>query len=246
MTREKNTNPKVSTKQLSLTPFWNILTVLMLLGTCCISSYVLTLLTNPQLPFNPFPPALTSTPIPTATFTPRVFPATWTPTSTYSADQPNAALPSATMHIYFTPTKHASITPPPHIATPRPGPWFDIDGLITAIPATEINPDVGCTWLGIGGVITDTSNLPSFGITVKLTGSLDFTSFDQTTLSGAAPQYGEGGYEFYLGGTLSASQGRLIIQLIDDTGQPLSDPISISTYSDCQKNLILVNFEQIQ
>ncbi len=246
MTQEKNTKPNLSIKKLSLTPIWNILTILMVLGTCCISSYVLILLTNPQLPFNPFPPPLTSTPIPTPTFTPRVFPATWTPTSTYSADQPDAALPSATMHIYFTPTKHASITPPPPIATLPTGPWFGIDGIITALSATEKNPDVGCTWLGIGGVITDTSNQPLFGITVKLTGSLDFTTFDQTTLSGAAPQYGEGGYEFYLGGTLIASQGRLIIQLVDDTGLPLSDPVSITTYTDCQKNLILVNFEQIQ
>jgi hypothetical protein len=246
MTRENNTKPKATTKKLSLTPFWNIMSVLMLLGTCCISSYVLILLTNPQLPVNPFPPPLTSTPIPTATFTPRVFPATWTPTSTYSANQPDEVLPSATMHIYFTPTKHASITPPPPIATLHPGPWFGVDGLITAIAATEINPDMGCAWLGIGGVITNTSNQPLFGITVKLTGSLDFTTYDQTTLSGAATQYGEGGYEFYLGGTLIASQGRLSIQLVDDAGQPLSDPISITTYTDCQKNLILVNFEQMQ
>lgn len=245
MTQVNNTKPKTKTKKFSLAPFWNIMTILMLLGTCCISSYVLILLTNPQLPVNPFPPPLTSTPFPTPTFTPRVFPATWTPTPTYSAARPDAALPSATMHIYFTPTKHASLTPPP-VATFHPGPWFGVDGLITAIPAIEINPDVGCTWLGIGGVIADSSNQPVFGITVKLSGSLDFTIFDQTTLSGAAPQYGAGGYEFYLGGALNASQGRLVIQLVDDAGQPLSDPISITTYSDCQKNLILVNFEQLQ
>lgn len=245
MKKEKNKKPKTPTKKISLAPFWNIMTILMLLGTCCFSTYVLIILTNPNLPVNPFPPALTSTPIPTSTFTPRVFPATWTPTSTYSAEQPNIALPSPTL-TYFTPTKHASMTPPPPTATLHPGPWFAIDGLITAIPATDINPDVGCSWLGIGGVVTDKSNQPLFGISIKLTGSLDFTTYDQNTLSGAAPQYGEGGYEFYLGGKLSASQGRLFIQLVDDTAQPLSDPISITTYSDCLQNLIRVNFEQVQ
>jgi hypothetical protein len=246
MKKDANAKPKTTQKKFSLTPFWNIMAVLMILGTCCVSTYVLILLTNPQLPVNPFPPALTSTPTPTSTFTPRVFPATWTPTSTYSAEQPSAALPPPTLGIYFTPTKHASMTPPPPTATLHPGPWFSVDGLITAIPATDKNTDVGCSWLGIGGVIVDSSNQPLFGITVKLTGSLDFTSYDQTTLSGAAPQYGEGGYEFYLGGSVSASQGRLFIQLMDDTGQQLSDPISITTYSDCQKNLILVNFKQLQ
>ena len=246
MTKDKDTKPKMTTRKLSLTPFWNILTILMILGTCCVSSYVLILLTNPQLPVNPFPPQLTSTPIPTATFTPRVFPATWTPTPTYSAEQPAASVPSSTLQIYPTPTKHASLTPPPPTATLHPGPWFGILGSINAIPATDKNPDVGCTWLGIGGVVSDGSKQPLYGLIVKLTGSIDFTTYDQTTLSGAAPQYGEGGYEFYLGGTPSASQGRLFIQLLDDAGQPLSDPISITTYSDCQKNLILVDFIQLQ
>jgi hypothetical protein len=246
MTQEKITKPKNTTKKITLTPFWNLMTVLMLLGTCCISSYVLILLTNPQLPVNPFPPQLTSTPIPTSTFTPRVFPATWTPTSTYDPLQLGAPLPSPTVHIASTPTEHATLTPLPPTATLRPGPYYSIDGSITTIPAIDKNPDVGCTWLGIGGVVTDLSGNPLTGITLRLTGSLDFTTYDQTTMSGAAPQYGEGGYEFYLGGSLSASQGTLFVQLLDGSGQPISDLIAITTYSDCQRNLILINFQQLQ
>jgi hypothetical protein len=246
MTQDKTPKPKLKNKRLSLTPFWNLMTILMLLGTCCISSYVLILLTNPNLPVNPFPPPLTATPIPTATFTPRVFPATWTPTFTYAPLSFGTPLPSPTLHVAFTPTKHATETQPPPTETIRPGPWFSIDDPITAIPATEINPDVGCTWLGIGGVVSDRSGLPLTGTILTLTGSLDFTTFNQTTLSGAAPQYGKGGYEFYLGGTLSASQGSLFIQITADDGQPISDLIAITTHSDCQRNLILINFHQLQ
>jgi hypothetical protein len=134
----------------------------------------------------------------------------------------------------------------PATATLRPGPYFVVNGLITAIPATDKNPTVGCTWLGIGGVVTNRSGDPLVGIILSLAGSLDFTTYNQTTLSGAAPQYGEGGYEFYLGGALTASQGNLYLQIVGEDGQPISDPIAITTYSDCQRNLILINFQQLQ
>jgi hypothetical protein len=100
--------------------------------------------------------------------------------------------------------------------------------------------------LGIGGVVTSRAGNPLVGITISLSGSLDFTTYNQTTLSGAAPQYGNGGYEFYLGGTLTASQGNLYLQVVGEDGQPISDPIAITTYSDCQRNLILINFLQLQ
>jgi len=246
MKQDKIKKPKVASKKLSLAPVWNILTILMLLGTCCISSYVLILLTDPNLPVNPFPPIPTLTMTPTATFTPRVFPATWTPTSTYSPLQFGTPLPPPTTSIVSTATQQATWTPMPATATLRPGPYFVVNGSITAIPATDKNPAVGCTWLGIGGVITSRTGDPLVGVTLALTGSLDFTTYNQTTLSGAAPQYGEGGYEFYLGGALIASQGNLYLQIIGDDGKPVSDPITITTYSDCQRNLILIDFKQLQ
>ncbi len=246
MAKDKIKKTKVASGKLSLAPIWNILTILMLLGTCCISSYVLILLADPSLPVNPFPPIPTFTPTPTATYTPRVFPATWTPTSTYSPLQFETQPPPPTTFFVATATQQATWTPMPATATLRPGPFFTVNGLITAIPATDKNPAVGCSWLGIGGVITGRTGDPLSGITLSLTGSLDFTTYDQTTLSGAAPQYGEGGYEFYLGGALIASQGNLSLQILSDDGQPISDPVAITTYSDCQQNLILINFKQLQ
>ncbi|MBN2256455.1 MAG: hypothetical protein JW704_01260 [Anaerolineaceae bacterium] len=246
MVKQKNEKPKKTAKKMSLTPLWNILAVIMLLGTCCMSSYVLVLLTNPYLPINPFPPSMTATPTPTATFTPRVFPATWTPTSTYSTLSFGLPVSSPTLQVIASYTPWPTITPLPPTATLPPGTYFSIRNTITAIPATDINSNVGCTWMGVGGVVTDLAGNPALGITLLLDGTLGFDIYHQTTLSGAAPQYGPGGYEFYLGGALNASEATLSIQILADDGKPVSEQFFFNTYSDCQRSLILIDFQQLQ
>jgi hypothetical protein len=257
MAQNKSSKSKVKTGKLNLTPFWNILAILMLLGACCVSSYVLLLVSNPNLPINPFPPPLTATPIPTSTPTLRVLPATWTPTPTYPPMSFGSPIAISTLPRLATQTQQASLTPVPPTATidqPTTNPaitlptgtFFVVDGLITPIPSTRKNPESGCDWLGVGGVVTDPTGNALIGMTLILEGYLGFDSYNQTTLSGAASQYGPGGYEFYLGGTLSASQGSLFIQILGDSGQPVSERIAFDTYSDCQKNLVLINFRQIQ
>jgi len=124
--------------------------------------------------------------------------------------------------------------------------FFAVDGSITAVPSTNKNSDSGCTWLGVGGVVKDQAGNALVGMTLMLNGTLGFDSYNQTTISGAAPQYGPGGYEFYLGGELTISQGSLFIQVMGDNGQPVSEKIIFDTYSDCQRNLVLINFHQIQ
>ena len=96
---------------------WNFLTVLVLLGTCCLAYYFLsifnnpylTIANNPKLPLNPFPPATiepTITLYQTETSTPTIIPleATWTPSKTISP------VPSR--------TKAASSTLVPQLITP--------------------------------------------------------------------------------------------------------------------------------
>ncbi len=253
MTQDNVTKPKATTKKIGLTPIWNILAILMLLGTCCVSSYVLLLISNPNLAVNPFPPQLTSTPTPTVTPTQRVFPATWTPTSTLPPLSFGTPFAYSTLRVQASDTPRATLTPVPPTATiglptntlPA-GTFFAVNGSTTAVPSTNKNPDSGCTWLGVGGVVKDQAGNALVGMTLMLNGTLGFDSFNQTTNSGAAPQYGPGGYEFYLGGELTASQGSLFIQVIGDNGQPVSEQIVFDTYSDCQRNLILINFRQIQ
>jgi len=64
------------------------------------------------------------------------------------------------------------------------------------------------------------------------------------TVSSIAPAYGKSGYEFFLGTVPIASKGELNLQLLDQAGLPLSDVISIDTYNDCSKNLVLVRFKK--
>lgn len=227
---------------------WNIATVLLLLGACCVSTYVMVLVTNPQTVLNPFPPVIP----PTATLTPtptlRVFPPTWTPTSTYAPLSFGTPMPSSTLYSPPTQTQippTLTFTPGAPTATIPAGTFFNVDGNISAIPATDKNPSVGCSWQGIGGVILDLHGNPLVGITLHLRGMLGFDLFDQTTLSGAAPQYGPSGYEFYLGGGAIASQGSIQIQIVGSDLEMQSEPVYIETFSDCQRNLILVNFRQI-
>jgi hypothetical protein len=58
--------------------------------------------------------------------------------------------------------------------------------------------------------------------------------------------YGPGGYEFELGEGPVASTQTLWVQLLDQAMLPLSDKIYFDTFSECDKNLILINFNQVR
>jgi hypothetical protein len=253
MTQESISKTKGTKSKINLNSIWNILAILMLIGTCCMSSYVLLVVTNPNLPVNPFPPHMTPTPTLTATPTLRVFPATWTPTSTFPPLTFGTPHAPSTMSIKSSDTPKATLTPVPPTATiGKPtntlpaGTFFIMEGAIAAGPSTDKNPDSGCSWLGVGGTVTDMAGNGLPGMTLMLNGSLGFDIYNQTTLSGAALQYGSGGYEFYLGGELITSQHSLYIQILGDDGQVVSEQVYFDTYSDCQRNLLLINFHQIQ
>jgi hypothetical protein len=63
---------------------------------------------------------------------------------------------------------------------------------------------------------------------------------------GTATQYGQGGYEFTLAEKPVASDQSLWVQLFDQAMLPLSDKVPFSTYAECNKNLALVNFNQVR
>ena len=65
-------------------------------------------------------------------------------------------------------------------------------------------------------------------------------------MTGTAPEYGKGGYEFVLADQPIASTNTLWIQLLDQADLPLSDKIYFSTYDTCEQNLILINFQQVK
>jgi hypothetical protein len=54
--------------------------------------------------------------------------------------------------------------------------------------------------------------------------------------------YGSSGFEFTLGTKPVATTQELWIMLFDNTGQPLTSKIYLDTFTECDKNLIMVVF----
>lgn len=104
-------------------------------------------------------------------------------------------------------------------------------------------PEAGCAWVGIAGQVLDQFNQPLPGIRVHVTGSFNGLRIDSTVTSGDHTAYGPAGFEIQIGTQSIESQNNLTVQLLDDSGQPLSSPFPLTTYADCQKNLILIQFQ---
>jgi cytoskeletal protein RodZ len=251
---------------------WNILTSMVVLMILCIGTGFLTLLVNPQASWNPFPPPTLPPTLsyPTSTPTPRQLP---TPIRTSTPTQPIPTKPSPTITSSptnilptntpllptvetptptFTPTlppttENATATP----ATPQAMPFIIQPGNPVYIQSTTFHPNEGCNWLSVAGKALDLSGEPISGLVVKVTGTLNEENVELIGVTGttALPPgaYSPAdGYEIPLATTPIASEGTLFIQLLDNAGFELSNPAPFDTYDDCQRNLILINFKQIE
>lgn len=227
---------------------WNILTVLVLLATGCVAIVYLNILINPNTALNPFQPA-TMPPtytLPTITPTSRnELPPTWTPGPTEEPTATKTPLPSAT-----PPASPTAISVEPTV-TPTDGPTpvysFGIQaGSPQAIP-NIYHPDLGCDWMGVAGQALGLNGGPATGLIVQVGGYLNGQLFEtRLSLTGAAPQYGQGGFEIQLAEKAIDSDGTLWIQLVDQASNPFSEKTYFDTYSDCQKNLVVINFKQVK
>ena len=233
-------NAKRSSSSLSI---WDLLSGLVLLVTLCFGGYFLLVFFNPNLPLNPFPPAPTPLRFPTATITPIQPPPTWTATMVNVTLTPTLLAtftlePSATGFSLIPPTK----TPP---ATSTPKAPFTVSPP-SAIQSTVIASlvEFGCNWTGVGGTVNDAKNSPIIGVTIRLVGTWNGQSINSLNVSGVNSDYGPSGWQFKLGDTPAASTKSLYLQVLDQSGLPLSDNVYINTYTDCTKNLILVRFKK--
>ncbi|NTV38117.1 MAG: hypothetical protein HGA82_02890, partial [Anaerolineales bacterium] len=190
--------------QFSLTPekkvnrkplIWNILTIVVLLGVCCLLVFFLNTFINPYNSYNPFPPEplptryVTDTP--TSTIIP--LPPTWTSTPTIKPSAtrtraptwtllPGMITPSATE----TPTATATQGTPTVTNTPMPA-----VAEIKHEASTTTHPDLACNWMGVGGKVVkaDGESLPFQ--TIQLGGTLDGQTIgNRTAVSGSATAYG--------------------------------------------------------
>lgn len=111
------------------------------------------------------------------------------------------------------------------------------------------HPDLGCDWLGVAGQVFNRAGVVQKDILIKSGGELaDAAVLEEMTMPLAEPDidlaYGPGGYEITLANSPAASQGSVWVQLFNLDGDPISEQVYLTTYDDCQKNLILLNFTE--
>ncbi len=232
---------------------WNILTVIVLLLVLLVVGVFLVLFVNPNTGINPFPPPTLPVALEFPTVTPtlrEVLPPTWTPLPTdipteTPIPRPTSTLPPTPTFFSVNPTQQAANSG----ATATPGMPFVVQGRQAQAIPNIAYPDLECNWLGVAGRVFDLRGSPVTGQQVQLGGVLpgnaNIGDFN-ITLTGLAPQYGPGYYEFKLADKPVAAEGTLWLQLLDQAGLPMSEKIYFSTYNDCDKNLVVINFEQVR
>ncbi len=226
---------------------WNVLTTLVILSTLCLIGYFLVLFSNPQVVVNPYPPP--TMPVlallPSSTATQPSLPPTWTPTPRPTQTTRPTQTPQPPES---TPISTATLAQAPTLEDIEDGDFpYDIQGEPAAMANTVFHPDDSCDWQGVAGTVVDLQGKPVVGVLVRLTGYYDGRTIDMTTLTGGASAwYGESGYEFILGFKPLDSSDVLAVQLIDQAMMPISNRIIFNTFTDCDKNLILINFKQVR
>ena len=243
---------------------WNILTVIVLLFTLCLCAGFGTLLINPQISINPFPPPTkpVEAEFPTPTPTPKsVLPPTWTPGPTQIATQ--TPIPTNTLEPTDTPSVIDTTTPSGSsptgdlptgtavLVTPSPTASEGMPFVLHPGDPVAINnighQELGCNWTGVAGRAFDLSGAPiEEGLFVKLAGTLNGETLETLGMLGMVNTYGPGSYEFKLGDSPRESIQVLWVQLFDQAMLPLSEQVYFDTYAECDRNLILINFNQVR
>ncbi len=228
---------------------WNILTILILIALFCVLSYFILIFLNPNSSLNPFPPPTLNPAL--YTLTPSVTPRftlvpSWTPTNP-PIQVTETPVPSITPippgNLVENPTKVE-----PVVAEASKDYAFELQqGSPSAIAASDFHQTAACDWSGVAGQAVSLNGEALKGLFVQLGGSMPgVDSIDNLVMTGLAPQYGQGGFEFTLANSLVASSGSLWIQLLDPQNLPLSGRIYFDTYDDCQKNLVIIYFSQVR
>ena len=217
---------------------WDILSILVLILTACIVGYFVMIFLNPESSFNILPPGGFGPRVPTMTI--QLQP-TWTASPTLQLTPSNTPRPTFTP--FFTNTPF-SLVPPTKTPKPSSTPKAPFSATTQQVESTVIHPDLACNWSGIGGTVVDSNGSQIVGTVVVLRGTLNGSTIEQQTVTGINKEYGQSGFEFVLGNAPIETNKTLYVQLVDLQNIPLSDPVYITTSSDCSKNLVLVRFKK--
>ena len=231
---------------------WNILTGVVFIGIICLGIYFMSVFINPSSSMNPFPPGVLPTLVqsPTPTPPPLTPPPTWTPSPTIapSPSRTEAStwtpIPSNTPYVLEQPTSQYTLTPgvgPTHAPTNTGMP---VSVTVNYLDSTIYHPEAGCNWFGVAGQAVDRNNNPILYLTVHIFGTLSGGPVDKFTLTGTAPNYGQSGFEIFLGNQPIASDNMMFIQLLDQANLPLTEKVSFDTAAGCEENLIMVQFRK--
>jgi hypothetical protein len=106
--------------------------------------------------------------------------------------------------------------------------------------------DQACKWSGIAGQVFDLSGNPAKNIVLIVDGKLNGTRINAVAMTGMTNLYGPGGYEIVLGNAPVDSTAALTLTVYGLEGNPLSEEIPFNTNGDCQKNLTMINFQQVR
>jgi hypothetical protein len=120
--------------------------------------------------------------------------------------------------------------------------FFEVQEGTPVTMSNWAHPEAGCSWLSVAGQVFNLENDPEIGFIVEAGGSLEGEPVLGLSLTGLGSVYGPGGYEIQLADHTIASQDQVWVQLKDEAGNPLSYPIYLQTYDNCDKNVILLNF----
>ncbi len=234
---------------------WNLLTALLLAGTFFVASLYVLIYTRPELlaehtPLGfliartPTPLQITFAPQPSPTLTPEP------PTPQPATPDPSNATPQFTSTATLQAVEATPLDPnaTPNAGTPEVNSLyaFAVQGQVNAIDGTVIDQNHGCNWMGVAGRIQDADGSPITGIQVHLVGYIGGRTRDLLTLSGTGQAFGPGGYEFTLGSQPLGTVDSVWIQLVEQNGLPLSARVRFSTYEDCSRNLIVINFVKVR
>ena len=237
-----------------------LVTIIVLVLTVLTCLCYLTVFINPHMPLNPFPPppeVAVASPTPTTEVVSRpTFPSTWTPTHTATptdtpvpTDTPTVTpTPTDTPTPTFTPTATwtpapPTPTPPPptatptHTPSPTATPWPYVLSNVTA-KANDLN-DAECDWLGVAGRIYGAGvGEIQAGIGVRVSSD----GWSSTDAFGDHTVYGLLGWEVYLDD--HPKEGTWYAQVVDASGNALSERVMFQTIENCHTNLTLIDFRK--
>ena len=151
--------------------------------------------------------------------------------------------PPAPQFVYVTATPGSELIAPTLVATLPSVPLvIDSEGYPFVITDTILYAPNGngleCAWGSIAGSITAGDGSPLDGYRIRVEGN----GLDEVAFSGAAMTFGPGGYEMPLGSVPQTQD--YTVQLFSPQGAPLSPAYPVTTQSECEQNVVVVNFHE--